>query len=85
MLHLTTWSKQKFVEFAKNVLADDVIPESFFSVIEQWKLDHPMGRVFFIEKEFTACQCTVPYIFTIYDWYDKPRISTIDNTIEHST
>lgn len=85
MLHLTDWSKQKFVKFAKNVLADDVNPESFFSVIEQWKFKNPSGRVFFIEKEYTACQCTVPYLFTIYDWYDKSRISTIDNSIEHRT
>jgi hypothetical protein len=72
MLTLTTRSKEKFIEFAKNVLDDDVIPESFFSVIENWKLSNPRGRVFFIEKEWTTCQCTVPYLFTIYDWYDKP-------------
>lgn len=84
MLNLTNRSKQKFVEFVKNVLVHDVIPESFFSVIEQWKLDNPKGRVFFIEREFTTCQCTIPYLFTIQDWYDKSNLSTTNDPIEHS-
>jgi hypothetical protein len=72
MLNLTIASKQKFIEFTKNILAEDIIPESLFLAIEQWKLDNPYGRVFFIEREWTACHNCVPYLFETYDWYDKP-------------